>query len=856
MRLQIVFLCFAFIFLLPSCRSEDQATPSGSVNLMVTVPDAYVDRYRAFADVFMAENENVSVRVEGMNRLIGNDPDPARILAQSSDIFPSNVAFADDWQSLTLDLTPFANAADFDAADFPVGVLTAADGTIRHLPVGFDLFFVAYNKALFDNASLAYPTPDWTWEEFVSLAAQLTVRYGDVTAQYGWADGFNPLGLVGAGLSEPLTDYTTDPPSSQLTESDVITAVTRYLDLFGEDGVAFMPKDLSTASGETQSQINQRRVAMWLANSNEIASYTNLDVGVLPLPIVANQVERRLNLFSQGFAVSPATQHPQEAWRLLEFLSRQPGYHEDAMPARSSVRQAANYWDGIPSEVASLVENYLDDSFEFPHAPIRQALIQAVFVSLTEETDLLAAITQAESAVQQGVSIDADPLTSVVSSPVAEVVTGNILFITDSANFYRHQTLARAFEQENPTLQIEVESPQWIAFSGTAFRSMDRAYGGRQADCFVYGPLQSNAEAARVLPLDELLNLESAFKPDDFFPLTQNAFSYDGALVALPYQFTVPLIGYDPTLFDAMGVSYPQSGWTLDEFLEASLRLTTGEGDEKQYGYVPSRADFLDAWIFLHAFGVELLDRSVEPATADFTSPTVADALRWFVALSSTHGIKPNYGTTGYDLSPGSGMENMADRGILFAARRGAMWWDSGSEIEGPGSSPTAAIEERKYTTFPVAPNTEVVLPVELTGLYISAQTEERQACWQWLVYLLEHDPGFGIPAYRPMAQSEEFRLRAGPAATVMLQSAEQTNQQQLEIAPEWMQLRRWYSIALARAMEGNLTAEEALLATQVEFETYRQCVIQRELFEPTDEQERVFECAAPASPYVILGEE
>ena len=33
---------------------------------------------------------------------------------------------------------------------------------------------MAYNKDFFDRAGLAYPTDDWTWDEFVAISRKLT----------------------------------------------------------------------------------------------------------------------------------------------------------------------------------------------------------------------------------------------------------------------------------------------------------------------------------------------------------------------------------------------------------------------------------------------------------------------------------------------------------------------------------------------------------------------------------------------------------------------------------------------------------------------------------------------------------
>src|SRR5262249_26455610 len=47
-----------------------------------------------------------------------------------------------------------------------------------------------YNKDVFAKASVAEPTTDWTWDDFVSTAQKLTVRNGDQTTQWGAALGY------------------------------------------------------------------------------------------------------------------------------------------------------------------------------------------------------------------------------------------------------------------------------------------------------------------------------------------------------------------------------------------------------------------------------------------------------------------------------------------------------------------------------------------------------------------------------------------------------------------------------------------------------------------------------------------
>jgi multiple sugar transport system substrate-binding protein len=54
---------------------------------------------------------------------------------------------------------------------------------------GADTLLLYYNKSLFDAAGLAYPTSDWTWDNFVEAAKALTIRDGDRVTQWGCVTG-------------------------------------------------------------------------------------------------------------------------------------------------------------------------------------------------------------------------------------------------------------------------------------------------------------------------------------------------------------------------------------------------------------------------------------------------------------------------------------------------------------------------------------------------------------------------------------------------------------------------------------------------------------------------------------------
>jgi multiple sugar transport system substrate-binding protein len=86
----------------------------------------------------------------------------------------------------TQDLTEFVNEASFGWNDFSPAAreVATAKGKVIGVPALVDNLAVIYNKKLFDEAGVPYPTDDWTWEDFRATAKKLT---NPAKSQYGTA---------------------------------------------------------------------------------------------------------------------------------------------------------------------------------------------------------------------------------------------------------------------------------------------------------------------------------------------------------------------------------------------------------------------------------------------------------------------------------------------------------------------------------------------------------------------------------------------------------------------------------------------------------------------------------------------
>jgi multiple sugar transport system substrate-binding protein len=72
-------------------------------------------------------------------------------------------------------------------------------GKIYGVPTWCLTYWMFYNKNMFDEAGIPYPTPEMTWTEYTEVAKKLTKREGDRVTQFGangWQGWTMPVAQV------------------------------------------------------------------------------------------------------------------------------------------------------------------------------------------------------------------------------------------------------------------------------------------------------------------------------------------------------------------------------------------------------------------------------------------------------------------------------------------------------------------------------------------------------------------------------------------------------------------------------------------------------------------------------------
>lgn len=109
----------------------------------------------------------------------GTYPDIAYIYG--SDL--ANLAVGDQLVNLTDAID--SGEIDWDRFEQPAIDAVTVDGQPRAVPAFIDNLAIVYNKDIFDDAGVDYPTDDWSWDDFLSAAAELNDTDAGI-AGFGW----------------------------------------------------------------------------------------------------------------------------------------------------------------------------------------------------------------------------------------------------------------------------------------------------------------------------------------------------------------------------------------------------------------------------------------------------------------------------------------------------------------------------------------------------------------------------------------------------------------------------------------------------------------------------------------------
>jgi multiple sugar transport system substrate-binding protein len=312
-------------------------------------------------DAFHAEYPCISVVAEPN---IADDANTRRLTMIGSGTAPDLIATGESWIPLYaeaggfLDLTPYIEGDEgFDPAEvFYEGVFNQGfyQGTPYAIAKDYSVNSFYVNTALFEEAGIPIPEEGWTYDDMLDIALQLTldangnnaaspdfdpeniVQYGTDIIVEGWWRGFQSY-LYSWGAHTISPDGTTT--QGYLNSPEAVEAWEWYRDLVHVHHVAASETEVMATEGQRTQMFQDGKTAMgitfhgpwWQDVLNETP---NLEWSVVPIP--SGPAGHHSAVMWMGWGINQNTEHPEEAWLLLKWLTTEPGQRVFALKALSA----------------------------------------------------------------------------------------------------------------------------------------------------------------------------------------------------------------------------------------------------------------------------------------------------------------------------------------------------------------------------------------------------------------------------------------------------------------------------------------------------------------------------------------
>jgi len=327
MKRLLLTVLLVFSLVLVACdNSENGDVTLGGEQVTISFSwwDGVPQEEIAFITAFEDQNPDIRVEVlnfpdgdysQTINRMVLGGSAPDVILAWEVDL----PRFAENNAILSLDSfiqdSDVVRLDDFIPAVAQLSELTQGTYGLPWVYAGHLLFF---NIDLFDEAGVAHPTDDWTWEDFAIAAEQLTIVENGRTVQFG-ADAIGFGGIWYSMIAAGGDDIISEEMSLSLG-GGLRRALEFQNRLTNELGVSPEP----SSGGDVVDLFAAGRAAMTRNGSWMIRSYQqsdfNFDIVSLPRDVMESTA-----LHTGFFTINSETEHPEEAWRFIEFMMSHEG---------------------------------------------------------------------------------------------------------------------------------------------------------------------------------------------------------------------------------------------------------------------------------------------------------------------------------------------------------------------------------------------------------------------------------------------------------------------------------------------------------------------------------------------------
>lgn len=312
---------------MPGQRRESRVAAATELNWAVNAfQPAEVELVQKVVDNFVAINPEYTINVLGYDPMTYDQKLMADVVAGTlPDIFVN----VDLWtkpffeRGLTADLKPYMDVTGPHVEDFDPTFMELAmsEGRVGFLPRAGDVGVLFYNKRLFEEAGVGYPTAEWTYSDLLANAERLTKRADDgTTTQYGFTGDYEWWAQWTSIIVAEGGQILTDDNSAVAFNSE---AGYRGWDVIftGLRNGWFAPPNVQATMGGPMVPFATGTSAMAYfvrAGCPGFRAQLTDDWDVQLPP--RGSVDRKTGMGTMGYAMSATTSDPEAAWAALHYL--------------------------------------------------------------------------------------------------------------------------------------------------------------------------------------------------------------------------------------------------------------------------------------------------------------------------------------------------------------------------------------------------------------------------------------------------------------------------------------------------------------------------------------------------------
>lgn len=201
------------------------------------------------------------------------------------------------------------------------------------VPQNLSCLVAYYNKTIFDQVGVAYPTGDWDWDEFLATAHALTLDEDGDGIDDLWGLGTDAITLRIAPFlwmsGGDLVDNPENPTSLALDTPEARNALAWFVALQTEHQV--VPDPVTEKAESHEARFINGRLAIYLESRRVTPSLrqnTAFDWDVAPLPALRGPdgaLIRSTVLHSDAFCMAAQSEQKAAAWSLIEYVNTPDG---------------------------------------------------------------------------------------------------------------------------------------------------------------------------------------------------------------------------------------------------------------------------------------------------------------------------------------------------------------------------------------------------------------------------------------------------------------------------------------------------------------------------------------------------